>query len=344
VNQFNRAASGNWSYWPHRVAVVLVCATFPLIWVGGLVTTYEAGMAVPDWPSTYGYNLFLYPWSTWLSGPWDLMIEHGHRLMASAVGLITIALVIVTWWCDKRPWARWYMGFGLGLVIAQGVLGGMRVLMDATLLARVHGCLGPVFFVCSVVAAAITSSWWRDGSTVEGVVEAASFRRFVWITAGIAYLQLVLGAHLRHLSPTWSPGVFRVVVYAHLLGASILTIHVTFLLWKVVTCAPLRRCRLLFFPTVATALLLGLQLMVGAGTWRLKYHWPSWLPQTEAWRGFTVSAEGMLQTVTITAHVALGSLIVAMLVLAALRASKMLTTEISELPIGNAVRLKEVLI
>ena len=65
--------------WPHRLAVVLVCATFPLIWVGGLVTTYEAGMAVPDWPTTYGYNLFLYPWQTWILGPWDLFIEHGHR-------------------------------------------------------------------------------------------------------------------------------------------------------------------------------------------------------------------------------------------------------------------------
>ena len=65
------------------LAVVLVCATFPLIWVGGLVTTYEAGMAVPDWPTTYGYNLFLYPWQTWICGPWDLFIEHGHRLLGA---------------------------------------------------------------------------------------------------------------------------------------------------------------------------------------------------------------------------------------------------------------------
>ena len=75
------------SPWPHRLAVLLVCATFPLIWVGGLVTTYDAGMAVPDWPTTYGYNLFLYPWQTWLAGPWDLFIEHGHRLLGSLGGL-----------------------------------------------------------------------------------------------------------------------------------------------------------------------------------------------------------------------------------------------------------------
>ena len=71
-----------------------MCATFPLIWVGGLVTTYDAGMAVPDWPNTYGYNLFLYPWQTWLSGPWDLFIEHGHRLLGALVGMI-----------DDRAWS-----------------------------------------------------------------------------------------------------------------------------------------------------------------------------------------------------------------------------------------------
>ena len=71
--------------WPHRLAVALACATFPLIWVGGLVTTYDAGMAVPDWPGTYGYNLLLYPWQTWIAGPWDLFIEHGHRLLGAAV-------------------------------------------------------------------------------------------------------------------------------------------------------------------------------------------------------------------------------------------------------------------
>ena len=69
------------SRWPHRLAVLLCCATFPLIWVGGLVTTYDAGMAVPDWPTTYGYNMFSYPLETWLYGPWDLFIEHGHRLL-----------------------------------------------------------------------------------------------------------------------------------------------------------------------------------------------------------------------------------------------------------------------
>ena len=85
----------------------MVCATFPLIWVGGLVTTYDAGMAVPDWPNTYGYNLFLYPWQTWLYGPWDLFIEHGHRLLGSLVGMLTIGLVASAWWCQRDGLVRW---------------------------------------------------------------------------------------------------------------------------------------------------------------------------------------------------------------------------------------------
>ena len=94
------------SPWPHRVAIVLCCATFPLIWVGGLVTTYDAGLAVPDWPSTYGYNLFLYPISTWVSGPFDIFVEHGHRLLAATVGLISICLVAVFFRYEDRNWAR----------------------------------------------------------------------------------------------------------------------------------------------------------------------------------------------------------------------------------------------
>ena len=148
------------SRWPHRLAVALVCATFPLIWVGGLVTTEKAGMAVPDWPNTYGYNLFLYPWQTWIGGPWDLFIEHGHRLLASAVGLLTIALVVTVWRCDTRGWLRALSVLALVAVVVQGLLGGLRVIQDEVLLARVHGCFGPAFFALSVALAAFTSSWW----------------------------------------------------------------------------------------------------------------------------------------------------------------------------------------
>src|SRR3712207_3574616 len=94
------------SPWPRRWAMALVCATFPLLWVGGLVTTTDAGMAVPDWPTTYGYNMFLYPWQWWLFGPWDLFVEHGHRMLGALVGMITIGMLVAIWRHDERRWLR----------------------------------------------------------------------------------------------------------------------------------------------------------------------------------------------------------------------------------------------
>src|SRR3954447_16535005 len=92
------------SSWPHRLAVALALVTFPVIWVGGLVTTYDAGMAVPDWPGTFGYNLLLYPWQSWLAAPWNLFIEHAHRLLAASAGILSIALVAVVLCADRRRW------------------------------------------------------------------------------------------------------------------------------------------------------------------------------------------------------------------------------------------------
>jgi cytochrome c oxidase assembly protein subunit 15 len=326
------------------VAVVLVCATFPLIWIGGLVTTYDAGMAVPDWPNTYGYNLFLYPISTWLSGPWDLFIEHGHRLLAATVGLITIALVAVTWWADPRTWVRRAALACLALVIVQGLLGGFRVLLDATLLARLHACIGPLFFVASVVVASVTSREWMQGTTDPSSAATARFLRVAWITAGIAYVQLVLGAHLRHVPPSWSPSMFRAVVLAHLVGAAVLTAHVCILCGYVARHRRIRQRAWIRRPTwVLAALILG-QLLLGAASWRLKYGWPDALPLPAALRAFPITAEGMTQSATVTAHVAFGSLIVAVTILVAIRGSRVYMGTTGRNLFTHAARHLEVLI
>ena len=252
-----------YSPWPHRVATVLVCVTFPLIWVGGLVTTYDAGMAVPDWPGTYGYNLFLYPVSTWLAGPWDLFIEHGHRLLASAVGMITIAARDRHMAGRRSPLGARFMLAALGLVIGQGVLGGLRVLLDETLLARLHGCVGPLFFASTVVAAAITSRWWRDAQPTLASPETARFSRLAWFTAAIAYAQLVLGAHLRHIPFGSPPTTFRGLVLAHLLVAALLVAHVGMLAIKGLRSRQIRPCRLLRRPLYVLAALTAHPIVVG---------------------------------------------------------------------------------
>src|SRR6476660_6401420 len=179
------------SPWPHRWAVALACATFPLVWVGGLVTTTDAGMAVPDWPNTYGYNLFLYPWQSWLAGPWDLFVEHGHRMLAATVGLITIIMLIVFMRSERRKWVR-SMGFvALGLVIFQGALGGMRVLFDERTLAMLHGMTGPLFFGLTVALAVITSQRWQLGPSADEQAIArsgAQIRAIATVTTVLAYL------------------------------------------------------------------------------------------------------------------------------------------------------------
>ncbi len=137
----------------HVAAWILACMTFPLIWMGGLVTTYGAGMAVPDWPSTYGYNLFLYPLGSWIK-VWDVFLEHGHRLLGSLVGVVTIVLVLLLWRRDPRRALWWMAGLALVGVCLQGVLGGLRVVGSKVAEATILGMPAPAF-LCVAAAALV---------------------------------------------------------------------------------------------------------------------------------------------------------------------------------------------
>jgi heme a synthase len=330
------------SPWPHRLAVVLACATFPLVWVGGLVTTTDAGMAVPDWPNTYGYNLFLYPWQTWLSGPWDLFIEHGHRLLASSVGMLTIALVVVLLRSDNRRWLKTLGFVALGLVIFQGVLGGMRVLGDDRTLALLHGCTGPLFFAFTVAMVVFTSRTWRIASSVSGATGSASaalaygnsaisIRLIAVVTAVFAYLQIMLGALLRHMPIDAQPSTFSLAVRWHLFLAAVLTIHILLLAAFVFVSA--RRIQPLAGLAWALLALVGCQVALGAGTWIVKYSVPAWAAQWIGPSSVAIQDGGSLQTHVITAHVAIGSLIFGMSVALALYAQRLLADVASPRPI-----------
>jgi cytochrome c oxidase assembly protein subunit 15 len=149
---------------PHRLAFLLAGATAVLLWVGGLVTSTDAGMAVHDWPTTFGYNMFLFPWPTWLLGPWDVFIEHGHRLLATVIGMFLIGLVVTIGFSDRRRWMLYATLGALALYCSQGVLGGMRVRLGERTLAQLHGCIGPLFFATAVALASFTSRWWTDAA------------------------------------------------------------------------------------------------------------------------------------------------------------------------------------
>src|SRR6478752_9547755 len=110
----------------HRFSKVVVAATILLLLAGSLVTSTGSGLSVPDWPTTYGWNMFTFPPSKWVGG---IFYEHGHRLIASTVGFLTIILAAWLWIAEKRPWMRWLGLAALGGVVAQGILGGLTVRM-----------------------------------------------------------------------------------------------------------------------------------------------------------------------------------------------------------------------
>lgn len=318
------------SHWPHRLAMLLAGTTFPLIWVGGLVTTYDAGMAVPDWPGTYGYNLFLYPWQTWLAGPWDLFIEHGHRLLGALAGVLTMGVVGAAYRWDQRRWLRQLAVAALVAIIAQGCLGGARVLLNARLLALVHGCLGPAFFGLCVALCVFTSPWWQASPRGLAGPAAVWFDRLTLTNALATYVQLVLGAVLRHIPVGASLTIFRVTVYLHLTFAALVTMQILWLTGLVVR----RRVRspALRWPVFCLDLLIVCQLLLGCATWVVNYWWPTWaLEIGMAVQYTTIEAKGWLQSSTATAHQATGSLLLGLAILVLLRSRRVLRgTEVTD--------------
>jgi len=197
--------SNPWLYW---FAVLTALATLALIGVGGLVTSHEAGMSVPDWPTTKGYNMFLFPINQWLGG---IFYEHSHRLLASLVGLMTTVLAVWLWLKDSRPWMPWLGVAAFLLVVAQGVLGGLRVTLHMDSLGIYHATIAQLFFVLTCAIALFTSRWWQglerrpparreeNSADKHAVPEAgAPLRGLVLFTTILIFGQLIIAAAMRH--------------------------------------------------------------------------------------------------------------------------------------------------
>ncbi|RCS41073.1 cytochrome oxidase assembly protein [Bremerella cremea] len=293
------------SRWPHRLALLLVLATYPLIWIGGLVTTTKSGMAVPDWPSTYGYNMFLYPWQTWVFGPYDLFLEHGHRLLASTVGFLCILFLVLAIWRKDRT--QILLGIvALVLVLVQGVLGGLRVVLDATTIARVHGCVGPLFFGYLVYLECRTSRRWQAMSPVDSSLGRAYLLRSVSLTI-LAFLQIALGSLIRHVPATMQHQSFRVAVLFHVITAFLIAGNALLLLW--LAFRDRQANRHIFGVAVITVLLVVGQIVLGIAAYTVKYGWPTFLPGGANFASFVIEWESNLQAMIVTGHVAVGSAI-----------------------------------
>jgi cytochrome c oxidase assembly protein subunit 15 len=308
--------------------VALTLAVFPLIWVGSLVTTYDAGMAVPDWPSTYGYNMFAYPLTTWLYGPFDLLAEHSHRLLGTVAGFLSIGLVISAWKFERRPWFRWWTVAVLVAVICQGLLGGMRVRLDARTLAMIHGCTASLFFAMATATAVMSSKFWLRAKA-QTWATGSTARWAATLLAVISFFQLTVGAQLRHITGAASTQFFVSAVHLHLTLAATIVL-LTFVLLATVSrraAPPTRRAAL------GLVLLVLVQVALGIGTWLVNYALP-WPEMTPWLAHYTIEAKGYAESMVVTAHVATGSLIICFSTVAALSAWRT-GTQAATRPEGN---------
>lgn len=230
----------------HRFAVFTACVTFLLIVAGGLVTSNEAGLSVPDWPLSYGS----------LMPPMEgnIRYEHTHRMIAALVGLLTIVLAVWLWRKEERKGVRRLGLAALLAVITQGILGGITVIYLLPLPVSVsHACLAQMFFCMVVSLALLTSPGWK--TPLSRVEDSGSPRlRVLCLAVTVAILfQLVLGATLRHSKGTVIP---------HLAGALIVSILVVWTSLRVFYKHPqqwnLVRLALLLMGLMFVQLLLGM--------------------------------------------------------------------------------------
>jgi heme a synthase len=289
----------------HRFTVLLSAATVLLIAAGGMVTSTNSGLSVPDWPNTYGSFMFTFPLEKMVGG---IFYEHGHRLIASTVGFLTIVLALWTWRVDARASVRRLAFAALGAVIVQGLLGGITVLLLLPAPVSIgHAAIAQLFFCMIVALAVFTSHSWQEPAAAP---EDRRLRRLALTTTVLVYVQILLGATVRHteagmaipdfplsygrlVPPFWSTAI--ALHFAHRMGALIVTTAVLFTVthvWRA------HRSRAhIAVPALLMALLVFVQITLGA---------------------FVVLSG--LQPIVNTAHVVNGALVLASSLVLTLRA------------------------
>ena len=218
--------------WLHSYLKFVTAASLLLIVAGGLVTSTGSGLAVPDWPNTYGTFMFAFPLSKMVGG---IFYEHGHRLIASVVGMLTIGLAIWTACIEQRPWVRRLAWTALAAVVTQGLLGGITVLYFLPAPVSIgHAGLAQLFFVLVASLALFTSPGWRTSCSASGAPRDRVLARLALAAPAVIYGQILLGATMRHtgaglaipdfplafghlLPPEWNAGI--AIHFAHRVGA-----------------------------------------------------------------------------------------------------------------------------
>jgi cytochrome c oxidase assembly protein subunit 15 len=205
-----------YSPWIHRYAIFVAVCTFLLIIAGALVTSNDAGLSVPDWPTSFGS--FRMP--PMVGG---VKFEHGHRMIAGAVGILTIILALALWIKDSRRWVKWIGGAIVLAVLAQAALGGITVLFHLPVaISASHATLAQIFFCLAASLAFFTRADWRWDEPKLEDASTPSLQQLTAATTGVLLVQLILGAVYRHSGMGVEPHVVGACVVA-LLGAWVVT-------------------------------------------------------------------------------------------------------------------------
>jgi len=256
----------------HSFAVLTVYATFVLIFVGGLVTSTGSALAVPDWPLAFGKLI-----PAWEGG---VRFEYGHRVVAGGVVIVMAALMVQMIRFENRRWVRNVAIAAFGLIIVQAILGGITVLLEIPLaIAIAHSATAQAFFCLTVAMAVFTSNWFASAPHLDEPHDRPSLAVLTGLTTALIYIQILVGALVRHLGaglsipdfplsfgrlipPTWD--IYIAANFAHRCGAVVVT---CFIVW---TCVHVMRSysdrRELLRPARALLGLLILQLTLGAIT------------------------------------------------------------------------------
>jgi len=290
----------------HRFALLVAVATFFLIIAGANVTSHDAGLAVPDWPLSFGK---VFPQMVG-----NVFWEHGHRMIAATVGFLTIGLAIYLQIREPRRWVKRLGWFALGLVIVQGLLGGLTVKLLLPLwVSAAHATLAQLFFLTTVSIAVFTSRSWTDAEPkIFAGGNGVSVRTLCVTSLGLILMQLVLGATLRH-SATWNELLPTGLLVAHITGAVVVTIALG------ITAASVllrhREEKFLTRPAIVALGLLFVQLMLGLAAY-----------VTRAASPYGAQPLNPMIAVTV-AHVACGALVFAATILLTLRVFRVLRVE-----------------
>ncbi|HMG76288.1 MAG TPA: COX15/CtaA family protein [Pyrinomonadaceae bacterium] len=299
----------------HRFALLVACATFFLIIAGANVTSHDAGLATSDWPRSNGT---FFPKMVG-----NLFWEHGHRIVATGVGILTIALAVYLQIRERRSWVKRLGWIALGGVIAQGLLGGLTVKMNLPLaVSAAHATLAQLFFLITVSLAVFTSRHWvTPESSVTENGAGVSLRSLCVAALAVILTQLVLGATLRH-SATWDQDLPTGLLLAHVGGA----IAVTLILGATAATVLLRHRteKYLTRPALVAATLLFIQLLLGLAAYITRVASP-------------YDPQPMTPMVSVTvSHVACGALVFATTIVLTLRVFRVLRVDRQEYVLAPA--------